>query len=84
MLYTQIFTEPFLKDIKDSKKDKVLLERLHKKIDEIIENPSHYPMKRYNLKGMHGAHVGSYVIVFEIKGSEVVFHRFKHHDFAYL
>mgnify|MGYP001568502002 FL=1 len=83
MAYKEILTKPFLSDVKDIKKDKVLLERLHKKIDEILVNPEHYPVKRYELKGKRGAHVGSFVIVFEIKGDEVIFWRFKHHDYAY-
>ncbi len=82
--YTQVFTEPFLHDAKYCKKDKALLQRLDNKIEEILKNPEHYPLKKYNLKGMRGAHIGSYVIVFEIRGTEVIFHRFKHHDFAYL
>jgi len=83
MAYKEILTRPFLNDVKNIKKDKVLLERLHKKIDEILENPEHYPVKRYELKGKRGAHVGSFVIVFEIKGDEIIFWRFKHHDYAY-
>ena len=43
----------------------------------------YYPIKRYNLKGKRAAHIGSYVVVFEIKDNEVIFWRFKHHDFAY-
>jgi mRNA-degrading endonuclease RelE of RelBE toxin-antitoxin system len=65
------------------KKDKVLIERLHKKIDEILENPEHYPVKKYELKGKRGVHVGSFVIVFEIKDEEAIFLRFKHHDHVY-
>jgi len=83
MVYVQVFTKPFLSDVKDIKRDKLLFERLDKKIEEILLNPEHYPPKKYDLKGKRGAHVGSYVIVFEIIGSEVVFLRFKHHDFAY-
>ena len=83
MTYKEISTKPFLSDVKDIKKDKVLLERLHKKIDEILENPEHYPMKKYDLKGKRAAHIGSFVIVFEIDGNEVIFLKFKHHDYAY-
>ncbi|MBI4149142.1 type II toxin-antitoxin system RelE/ParE family toxin, partial [Candidatus Woesearchaeota archaeon] len=57
--------------------------RLHKKIDEILENPEHYPMKKYNLKGKRAAHIGHYVVVFEVQQDEVIFHRMKHHDQAY-
>ena len=83
MAYGQIFTKPFLDDIKDIKKDKVMVERLHKKIDEILLVPEHYPLKKYTLKGKRSAHVGSYVILFEIIGNDVVFHKFKHHDYVY-
>ena len=83
-MYTPVFPKPFQKDLKDIKKDKVLYSRLWKKIDEIAKNPEHYPAKKYGLKCKRSAHVGSFVIVFEIKGNEVIFWRFKHHDYAYL
>ena len=82
-IYSEILTKLFLNDVKDIKKDLVLVNRLYKKMDEILQNPEHYPIKKYNLKGKRAAHVGSYIIVFEIKDNEVVFWRFKHHDFAY-
>ena len=83
MAYKEISTKPFLNDVKDIKKDKILLERLHKKIDEILKNPEHYPVKKYELKGKRAAHIGSFVVVFEINGNEVIFLKFKHHDYAY-
>ena len=83
MAYQEELTKPFLNDVKDIKKDKALLERLHKKMDEILANPEHYPAKKYELKGKRAAHIGSFVIVFEIKGDEVIFWKFKRHDFAY-
>ncbi len=83
MAYKEISTKPFLNDVKDIKKDKILLERLHKKIDEILDNPEHYPIKKYELKGKRAAHVGSFVVVFEIEGNDVIFLKFKHHDYAY-
>jgi hypothetical protein len=42
MRYKERYTKPFLRDIKVIKKDKVLLDRLNKKIDQILENPEHY------------------------------------------
>jgi len=83
MPYREILTKPFLDDVKDAKKDKLLLERLHKKMDEILQNPEHYPAKRYDLKGKRAAHVGSFVVVFRIAGEDVVFLKFEHHDNAY-
>ena len=82
-MYGAVFTTSFSQDVKDIKKDKVLFNRLKKKIDEILQNPEHYPLKRYDLKGKRAAHVGSFVVVFEVMGQDVVFLRFKHHDYAY-
>jgi len=82
-MYNAIFPKPFSNDIKAIKKDKVLYERLWKKIQEILKNPEHYEPKKYRLKGKRTAHVGSYVILFEIKRNDVVFLRFKHHDQVY-
>ena len=83
MTFREISTEAYLKDIKRVNKDKVLLERIHNKIDEILENPEHYPIKKYDLKGKRGAHIGSFVLIFEIQGNDVVFLRFRHHDDVY-
>ena len=83
MTHREILTKAFLNDVKDIKKDKVLLDRLHKKIDKILHNPEHYTVKKYEIKGKRAAHVGSFVIVFEIEGNNVIFLKFKHHDFAY-
>ncbi|MGB2841321.1 MAG: type II toxin-antitoxin system RelE/ParE family toxin [Halobacteriota archaeon] len=83
MRYKERYTKLFLKDVKVIKKDKVLLDRLNKKIDQILENPEHYPPKRYELKGKRSAHVGSYVILFEVVGEIVIFYRFRHHDHVY-
>lgn len=83
MRYTERYTKPFLRDIKVIKKDRVLLERLNKKINQILNNPGHYPVKRYNLKGKRSAHIGSYVVLFEVTDKIIIFHRFRHHDNVY-
>ena len=83
MRHQEILTKPFLNDVKAIKRDKILLGRLHKKMDEILQNPEHYPIKRYRLKNKRSAHIGSYVILFEVKSNEVVFYKFRHHDFVY-
>ncbi len=83
MEYQEILTKPFLNDVKSIKKDKVLLERLHKKMDEILRNPEHYPVKKYHLKNKRSAHVGSFVILFEIVADKLIFLKFRHHDYVY-
>ena len=40
MKYREQLTKPFLNDVKAVKKDKVLVDRLHKKIDEILDRKS--------------------------------------------
>ena len=82
-MYNYIYTKSFSHDVKAIKKDKVLQLRLKKKVEEILENPNHYPIKRYGLKGTRGAHVDPYVVIFEIKGNDVIFLKFKHHDYVY-
>lgn len=82
-MYTPILTQTFSKDVKTIKKDKVLYKRLLNKMEAILMNPERFPVKRYKLKGKRGAHVGSYVILFEVKGTEIIFHKFRHHDFVY-
>ena len=82
-MYSLSLTQSFSKDVKSIKKDKVLLDRLYKKMDEILQSPEHYPVKRYKLKNKRSAHVGSYVILFEIKENKVIFHKFRHHDYVY-
>ena len=81
--YKERYTKSFLKDINIIKYDKGLIERLYNKIENILKNPMHYPSKRYNLKGKRSAHVGSYVILFEVFKNIIIFYRFKHHDHVY-
>ncbi len=82
-MYNSVFPKSFSGDVKAIKKDKLLFSRLKKKVEEILENPLHYEPKKHALKGKRSAHVGSYVILFEIKGNDVIFLKFKHHDYVY-
>jgi YafQ family addiction module toxin component len=82
MAYKQAFTQAFLKDMKSIKKDRFLLRRADRKIEEIIQNPDRYKPLKGAMKGLRRAHVDPYVLVFEIKDESVIFHAFKHHDYA--
>ena len=64
------FFENQLKKLK--KKDKALFERLIKKLKELRKNPEHYKPLKNVLKGARRAHLGSFVIIFEIE--ESLFH----------
>ena len=83
MKYQEILTNSFLNDVKAIKKDRVLLDRLHKKMNEIVQNPGHYPLKKYSLKNKRSAHVGSFVVLFKIDNDKLIYLKFRHHDFVY-
>ncbi len=80
-MYQSEFTAEFLKVLKKLKgKDKALFNRLELKIEEILENPEHYKPLRRELKGLRRAHIGHFVVIFQIRGITVIFISFKHHD----
>ncbi|MCH8156346.1 MAG: type II toxin-antitoxin system RelE/ParE family toxin [Nitrospinae bacterium] len=83
--YTASPTPRFSKHLKAIKRDAVLLSRLNRKMKEIREDPHHYKPLRNVLKNHFRVHVGSYVLIFEVRETEktVVFHTFLHHDEAY-
>ena len=75
------FFEDQLKKLK--RKDKPLFQRLIKKIKELKQHPEHYKPLRNVLKGTRRAHLGPFVIIFEIKENIITIHYVKHHDKAY-
>lgn len=84
MEYKIEFTPFFEKQLKKlKKKNKILFERLTKKIKEILENPEHYKPLMNELKGNRRAHLDPFVIIFELKDDLVIIHYVKHHDEAY-
>ncbi|MBF0608012.1 MAG: type II toxin-antitoxin system RelE/ParE family toxin [Candidatus Magnetobacterium sp. LHC-1] len=84
-MYKADVSERFLKDLKRIKTKFNLQERLEEKIEKILENPYHYKPLRNALKSKRRSHIGSYVLIFEIRQEEhtVVFHSFQHHNEAY-
>jgi len=83
--YRSSFSQDFLRDLKKIKSNFGVQIRLEKKIEEILENPHHYKILRNVLKNRRRAHIGEFVLVFEVKEDVqcVEFHVFKHHDEAY-
>ena len=83
-MYQSEFTNEFLNKLKKLKnKDKILFNRLEQKIEEILENPDHYKPLMHEFKGSRRAHIGHFVITFQIKASTVIFISFKHHNHVY-
>lgn len=68
------------------KKDKAQLEAIKKKILQILTDPFQFKPLRHPLEGFRRVHVGSFVIIYEVKenSSTVKVVKYKHHDEAYL
>ena len=84
--YQADFDLHLLKRLKKLKKgDPQLYQRLEKKMEEILQNPTHFKPLSNVLKGKRRAHIGSFVIIFSVdeKNQLVFFLEFDHHDKAY-
>ncbi len=70
-----------------SKKNKKQLELINKKIQEILENPTHeYKFLRAPLKNFNRVHIDNhFVLIFKISHSiqSVIVYFYGHHDEAY-
>lgn len=83
-MYEAVFSDEFKKQLKKLKsKDKVMYERLQKKIKEILLEPAHLKHLKNILKGEQRVHVGHFVLRFSLKENKVYFITFVHHDAAY-
>jgi len=73
--------------VKLYKKDKLMYEKIIKKIDEIINSNDieHYKNLRYDMKGSKRVHIGHFVLVFSFDKSKnlVSFEDYDHHDNIY-
>jgi len=67
------------------KKDKEQLKRINAKIKQILENPYHFKPLRKPQDGYRRAHIGSFVIIFEINEDHrtVSIYDYEHHDKIY-
>ena len=83
-MYEVIFSDEFKKQLKKIKsKDKVLYERLEKKIRAILSEPTHLKHLRNVLKGQQRVQLGPFVLKFEAKENKIYFITIAHHDYAY-
>ena len=84
MEYQIKFTPFFEKQLqKIKKKDRVLFDRLSKKLKEIRQNPEHYKPLKNILKGTRRAHLDPFIVIFGIEEDLITVHYVKHHDEAY-
>ena len=77
--------EGFEKDVKNPlKKNKPLEDAMKKAIERILLNPEHFKPLKAPLQNTRRVYVlGSFVLVYEVKGNVVRLLRFAHHDEAY-
>ncbi len=69
-----------------AKKDKSQLESIHRKINEILEDPHHYKPLRGDMHGAFRVHIyGSFVLTFEVDETNKVVRLvdYAHHDDIY-
>ena len=84
MTYSHVFDTKLIKKLdKLVKKDKRIVEYINKKVNEIIQNPEHYKPLKNELKGIRRAHIGHFVLTFEIRNNIIIFLDFDHHDNIY-
>jgi len=86
MYSLEIYEELDRKFIKLSKKNKKQLQIIHKKVQQILENPYHFKPLRGDLHGARRVHIDScFVLTYEIDKSRKVVRLldYDHHDFIY-
>ena len=68
-----------------AKKDNEQLKRVKTKIGQILESPYHFKPLRKPLDGFRRAHIGSFVIIFEIdeESQTITIYDYDHHDKVY-
>ncbi|MCK5283247.1 MAG: addiction module toxin RelE [Nanoarchaeota archaeon] len=73
--------------IKISKKDKLIYERILKKIGEVVNSGDveHYKNLRHDMKESKRVHIGHFVLVFsyDVSREFVSFEDFDHHEVIY-
>lgn len=69
-----------------AKKDKIQLETMNKKLDQIRTNPLQFKPLTHPLEGLQRVHIGSFVLIYEVleDSKTVRVLKYKHHDDDYL
>ena len=83
-MYQAVFSDEFKKQlVKLKKKDKILYERIEKKVRDILLEPTHLKHLRNVLQGQQRVQLGSFVLRFSEEGDIIYFITLEHHDQAY-
>lgn len=82
--YVFIFSNDFKKSMgKLKSKDRVMFNRISKKLEELIKNPETYKPLRNVLAGYRRIQFGSFVLVYKIEGNNILIIGLDHHDKSY-
>ncbi|MBS3175984.1 hypothetical protein J4457_01990 [Candidatus Woesearchaeota archaeon] len=86
-MYKDLYSEEIAKKLaKLRKKDPVEYSQVRKKMDSILEDPSHgYKFLAHDMKGLNRVQLGHFVLVFGVdhQSKTVSFEDYDHHDFIY-
>ncbi|MCL2173260.1 MAG: type II toxin-antitoxin system RelE/ParE family toxin [Candidatus Bathyarchaeota archaeon] len=68
------------------KKDRVQLEAINKKIQQILSDPYQFKPLKHPLEGLRRTHIGSFVLIYKVneKPPTIQIIQYTHHDKAYL
>lgn len=85
MYNLEIEEEVFRTFKKLAKKDRIHLEAINKKIEQILNDPLQFKPLKHPLDGLRRVHVGSFVLIFELLENQKTVRvlKYKHHDQAY-
>ena len=78
---SKIFTEKFTTEYENL--DKSLKVRVDKAIQKILEKPVLGKPLMYGLSGLRSERVGKFRLIYEEKGSAIIFHTFEHRKKVY-
>ena len=67
------------------KKDRTRYETIHKKVNEILKDPTRYKKLKRPLQYLRRVHFGSFVLIFSVdeKTKTVILEDYDHHDNIY-
>lgn len=68
-----------------SKKDKVSIAYIDKKVKEILENPYHFKPLRSPMQNFRRVHIGNFVLIYSIDENKktIILEKYEHHDKVY-
>ena len=83
MRYRAVFSKEVTRVLRKLKKDRVTFQRVQRAIEKILKEPELGKPLRYDLKHHRREPVGSFVLVYEIRGGTIFFADYDHHDRVY-